>query len=90
MCLAVPMKLIEVTPDHSHGVADLDGARYDVNLSLIEAPQLGDFVIVHAGFAIERLDADEADARIELFDQLGATHREAAAERERAGAGDPT
>ena len=76
MCLAVPMKLVEVTPDGGHGVADLDGVRYDVNLDLIEAPQLGDFVIVHAGFAIERLDADEADARLELFDQLGALHRE--------------
>jgi len=76
MCLAVPMKLIEITPDGGHGVADLDGARYDVNLDLIEAPQIGDFVIVHAGFAIERLDAEEADARLELFDQLAATYRE--------------
>jgi hydrogenase expression/formation protein HypC len=75
MCLAVPMKLIEVTPDGGHGVADLDGARYDVNLDLLEAPRVGDFVIVHAGFAIERLDAAEADARLLLFEQLAATHR---------------
>jgi len=75
MCLAVPMKLVEVTPDGGHGVADLDGARYDVNLDLIEAPQIGDFVIVHAGFAIERLDADEADARLALFAELGALQR---------------
>jgi hydrogenase expression/formation protein HypC len=75
MCLAVPMKLLEITPDGGHGVADLDGARYDVNLDLIEAPLVGDFVIVHAGFAIERLDHVEADARLSLFEQLAATHR---------------
>ena len=75
MCLAVPMKLVEVTADGQHGVADLDGTRYDVNLDLIESPGVGDFVIVHAGFAIERLDEAEADARLQLFDELGAVQR---------------
>lgn len=75
MCLAVPMKLVEVSPDGARGVADLEGARTDVNLALVDAPEIGDFVIVHAGFAIERLDHVEADARLSLFEQLAATHR---------------
>jgi hydrogenase expression/formation protein HypC len=64
------MKLVEVRPDGT-GTADLDGARTEVNLSLLEAAAVGDFVIIHAGFAIEKLDANEADERIRLFEEIG-------------------
>ena len=74
MCLAVPMKLIQVK-DASTGIAAMDGVTYDVNLSLLAEPEVGDYVIVHAGFAIERLDREEADARIELFQQLAASQQ---------------
>jgi len=69
MCLAVPMKLVELDAEDM-GVADFDGARCRVNLSMIENPAVGDYVIVHAGFAIERLDPVEADLRLELFAEL--------------------
>ena len=69
MCLAVPMKLVEIRQDQT-GVADLDGVCHAVNLSLVDAPRPGDFVIVHAGFAIEKLDQEEADARLALFAEL--------------------
>ena len=49
MCLAVPMRLNEVRDD-GNGVAELEGVTYPVNLSFIEQPQVGDYVIVHAGF----------------------------------------
>ena len=84
MCLAIPMKLIELGDGAQSGVADLDGARTRVNLSLIDAPTLGDYLIVHAGFAIERLDEAEANARLEMFSELGAQWREQAAALERA------
>lgn len=77
MCLAVPM-LIKEIPAPGRGVCDLDGSTQVVDISLIEAPQVGDYVIIHAGFAIERLDADEADTRLALFEEL-ATHRAALA-----------
>ena len=70
MCLAVPMKLIEVRTDGT-GIADLDGARSEVNLSLLDAPSVGNYVIIHAGFAIERLDEEEANERIKLFEEMG-------------------
>lgn len=57
------------------GTVELDGVRHAVDLTLIESPRAGDHVIVHAGFAIERLDPAEADARIALFQSL-ATGRE--------------
>lgn len=69
MCLAVPMKLIEVRDDGT-GVADLDGARSEVTLTLLEKPAIGDYVIIHAGFAIEKLDEKEANERIAIFQEI--------------------
>ena len=74
MCLAVPMKLVEVG-ESGGGIADLDGARYEVDLTLIEDAAIGDYVIVHAGYAIERLDKKEAQERLDLFEQMGASFR---------------
>ena len=75
MCLAVPMKLIELN-DENRGIADLDGTRYEVDLSLTPEVRVDDFLIVHAGFAIEKLDRDEADKRLELFREMAAMDRE--------------
>lgn len=75
MCLAVPMKVVELREDGT-GVCELENIRYDVDLSLVESVQLGDFVIVHAGFAIEKLDIEEADERLQLFEDLAETYRE--------------
>ena len=69
MCLAVPMKLTEVHAN-GKGVAELDGSRQSVDLSLVGDVQAGDYVIIHAGFAIEKLDPSEADATLALFDEL--------------------
>lgn len=69
MCLAVPMKIIEIQ-DKNNGVVEADSATLKVNLSLVKNPQIGDFVIIHAGFAIEKLDQKEANIRINLFKEL--------------------
>jgi hydrogenase expression/formation protein HypC len=69
MCLAVPMEIVELNEDG--GIAALEGSRTQVDLSLIENPACGDYVIVHAGFAIEKLDREEADERIRMFVELG-------------------
>lgn len=71
MCLGIPLRILAVeSPER--GLVDLDGAATPVDLSLIENPRPGDYVIVHAGFAIERLDTAEADARIAMFRALAA------------------
>jgi hydrogenase expression/formation protein HypC len=62
--------LVESVGGDGRGVASLNGSRCDVDLSLLDGPQPGDYVIVHAGFAIEKLDTVEADARLKLFDEL--------------------
>jgi len=74
MCLAIPMELTEVG-DNGIGKGSLDGSMHEVDLSLIENPTKGDFVVVHAGFAIEKLDKDEADARLALFAELAEVQR---------------
>jgi hydrogenase expression/formation protein HypC len=66
MCLAIPMKIVAFV-DEATAEVDLDGLRQQVDLGLLDAVEMGDYVIVHAGYAIERLDLDEANARLELF-----------------------
>ncbi|MGQ9662085.1 MAG: HypC/HybG/HupF family hydrogenase formation chaperone [Kiritimatiellia bacterium] len=69
MCLAVPMRIVEIRPDGS-AVAELDGVRRAVELSLVENAPVGCYVIVHAGYAIEVLDEQEANERIAFFAEL--------------------
>ena len=70
MCLAIPMKILSIEPDGRTGCAEYDGVERDVNLSLVDKPQVGDYVIIHAGFAIEKFDTEEAEKQLELFREL--------------------
>jgi len=70
MCLAVPMKLIKI--DGTTGVAEIDGVKRNVNLSFIEKPEIGDYLIIHAGFAIQTLDEEEAQENIKLIKEMWA------------------
>lgn len=58
MCLAVPAELISI--DGLCGIVASGGVRREVRLDLIEQPAIGDLLLVHAGFAIERVDGDRA------------------------------
>lgn len=69
MCLAVPMKIAQIGPD-GMAVADLDGARQDVDLSLVGEVKVGDYVIIHAGYAIEKLNEAAAAEQVALFREL--------------------
>ena len=69
MCLAVPMKIMEIREDGT-AVAELDGSRHDVNLSLVPDARVGTYVVVHAGFAIERMNEHEADAILAVFKEI--------------------
>jgi len=68
MCLAVPMKLIE--KDAWQGLAELGGVKRQVNLMLVPHAKVGDYVVVHAGGAIEVLDEAEAKKTIEIFQEM--------------------
>lgn len=65
MCLAVPLRLMEIRGDI--GVVEMGGLRRRTNLSLVESPKVGDYVIVHAGFAISILDQQQAEETLDLI-----------------------
>lgn len=65
MCLAIPLKLIEIKNDI--GTIESGGIKRKVNLSLVENPKLGDFVVVHAGFAITIMDQEEGEKTLDLI-----------------------
>lgn len=64
MCLAIPGKIISAK--NQQAVVDFDGAKKEINLALVEA-EAGDWVIVHAGFAIEKLDEKEARETLKAY-----------------------
>ncbi len=68
MCLAVPMRLIE--KKENTGIAEIAGVKKDVRLDLLPDVQVGDYVIVHAGFAIQQLDEEEANETLDLFREM--------------------
>jgi hydrogenase expression/formation protein HypC len=68
MCLAIPMEVLTI--DGQTAEVQVGGTRQTVRLDLIsEFPEVGDFVIVHAGFALTRLDREEAIATLKLFEE---------------------
>ncbi|MGA8831688.1 MAG: HypC/HybG/HupF family hydrogenase formation chaperone [Desulfomonilaceae bacterium] len=69
MCLAIPMKLVEITGS-GVGKVDAGGVKADVSLAMAPDAKMGDYLIVHAGFAIEILDHEEAMIRLDLFREL--------------------
>jgi hydrogenase expression/formation protein HypC len=69
MCLGIPGKIVSIAPT---GLAEVDfsGVRRAVSLLLCPEAQAGDYVLVHVGFAIQRLDPDEALETLKLFDEF--------------------
>jgi len=69
MCLATPMEIISIKYNTTATVKQ-SNITADIDISLLENPKKGDYVIVHAGFAIEILDYTEAQERLKLFTKL--------------------
>jgi hydrogenase expression/formation protein HypC len=73
MCLAVPAKLVECEPTGATAVADLHGSRVAVSTSLVPEARAGDWVLIHAGFAIQRLDGDDVRETWAVLEDLRKT-----------------
>ena len=73
MCLAIPLQLVEI--NGKNAVGEAMGMRREIRVDFIEEPKLGDYVIVHAGFAIERLPEqqalDDLEAWKDVYHALG-------------------
>jgi hydrogenase expression/formation protein HypC len=68
MCLAIPARIVEMSGNRAK--IDLIGNVREADLSLVETPALGEWVLVHAGFAIEKLSDEDANETLKLLMQV--------------------
>jgi hydrogenase expression/formation protein HypC len=69
MCLGIPVQLIEVE-NTNVGKVEIGGIRRRINLALLDNVKTGDYVLLHAGFAITKVDKEEAEETINLLNEL--------------------
>lgn len=69
MCLAIPVQVIELLPDEQAVVA-LGGVKKTISLALVDDVAVGDYVILHVGYALQKLDRDEAEKTLALFAEM--------------------
>jgi hydrogenase expression/formation protein HypC len=72
MCLALPVKVIEVGvgPAGDWAIVDLGGVKKEISLALLDGVNVGDYVILHVGYALSKLDPEEAAKTLALFSEL--------------------
>ena len=70
MCLAIPGKIIKIDKKREHATVDYgDGTKRKINVTLVDV-KIDDYVLVHAGFAIEKLNEKEAMETLEIFREI--------------------
>ena len=77
MCLAIPAQIVEwVDPEGALAKAEISGVRRDVSLALCPEADVGDWVLIHVGFALSRIDEDEARETLRLLEQMGEAYEQ--------------
>jgi hydrogenase expression/formation protein HypC len=76
MCLGIPGQLVEIVDEKEHrGIADVDGVRREVNIGLVlgEAGGIkeGDWILIHVGFAMSKIDEEEAQRTLDFLKLMG-------------------
>ncbi|MDA8093221.1 MAG: HypC/HybG/HupF family hydrogenase formation chaperone [Betaproteobacteria bacterium] len=71
MCLAIPAQVIELRAGEQ-ALADVGGVRKEISLALLEEVAVGDYVIVHVGYALAKVDAAQAQTTLRLFAEMAA------------------
>ncbi|MBI5861681.1 MAG: HypC/HybG/HupF family hydrogenase formation chaperone [Rugosibacter sp.] len=69
MCLAIPARIEQIT-GADMAIVNLGGVRKEISLALVDDIAVGDYVIVHVGYALQKLDRDEADRTLALFAEV--------------------
>jgi hydrogenase expression/formation protein HypC len=70
MCLAIPAQIVELR-DGDNALVDLAGVKKEISLALVDGVAVGDYVIVHVGYALNKLDPEEAEKTLKLFAEMG-------------------
>jgi hydrogenase expression/formation protein HypC len=72
MCLAIPGRITEVVDEHNRlATVDVAGVRRTVNIGLLDDVGVGDWVLIHVGFALSKVDEEEAHATLSLLQGMG-------------------
>lgn len=79
MCLAIPCKVCELKSNDG-AIIEVGGIRKEISLALVDDVAVGDYVIVHVGYALTRLDPEEAEKTLQTFAELGELSAENLAE----------
>ncbi len=74
MCLAIPMKLVKI--EGNKGIVELSGVKKEVSLDLLGEVEIGDYLIIHAGFAIEKLNEEEAKKTLAIWEEIGTLQKQ--------------
>jgi hydrogenase expression/formation protein HypC len=72
MCLAIPAQVVEISGNET-AIVELGGIRKAISTALLDEVAVGDYVIVHVGYALERLNVAEAEETLRLFAELAAS-----------------
>ncbi|MFX1323114.1 MAG: HypC/HybG/HupF family hydrogenase formation chaperone [Promethearchaeota archaeon] len=70
MCLAIPGKILKLNDDRTTALVDFDGIQQNVIIALIMNPEIGKYVIVHAGYAIEQMNEKEAMEALKQWKEI--------------------
>lgn len=68
MCLAIPLRLVEI--NGTEAIAEANGMRRTIRIDFIREPKVGDYVIAHAGFAIERMSGEQAEENLRAIEEV--------------------
>ncbi|WP_415898723.1 HypC/HybG/HupF family hydrogenase formation chaperone [Neptuniibacter sp. QD48_11] len=79
MCLAIPVRIEEII-DAESAIADIGGVRKEINIALIADLVVGDYVIMHVGYALNKIDPEEAARTLALFAELDELEQQQAIE----------
>jgi len=73
MCLALPAQIVQIAPAGDMATVSVDGVQVEVSLALVDDVHVGDYVLVHVGYALNKIDEDEALKTLALFAEAGLT-----------------
>ena len=75
MCLAIPGKIIEIKEQNHLAIVDFDGLQQEVIIALIQNPEVGKYVIVHVGYAIEQINEQDALEAIKQWEEIASNQK---------------
>lgn len=71
MCLALPAEVVNIHEDGGSATVSLAGVRKDISLALVEDVRIGDYVLIHVGYALNSISPEEAQRTLDMFNEAG-------------------